>query len=217
MVGPARDPDSRAIYIAALAVVASMLVIAGTSRLGGFSIGVVVFVWGLSEMGRLDLAVGTRRQDPRLAGPARCGGRGGASIVAAIGFDGFGWKEWGGIHVNLFTAVVGITLGMPFGILLALGRQSKLPVVRTASVLYIEFVRGVPLISLLLFSKLLLPLFLPTRLGATDGTHAGDRGDHGVQRRRTSPRSCGVASRPFTTARPRPPRRSASRRARCSG
>ncbi len=84
-----------------------------------------------------------------------------AVIVAAIGFDGYGWKEWGGLHVNLFTAIVGITLGMPLGVLLALGRQSKLPVVRTVSVLYIEFVRGVPLISLLLFSKLLLPLFLP--------------------------------------------------------
>ena len=50
---------------------------------------------------------------------------------------------------------------MPFGILLAIGRRSQLPVIKTASVLYIEFIRGVPLISLLLFSGLLLPFFLP--------------------------------------------------------
>jgi general L-amino acid transport system permease protein len=151
---------TRAVYIAALAVVASMLVISGTSRLGGFSIGIVVFAWGLSESGRLDLATVRGGKILSWLVPLVAAVVTGA-IVAAIGFDGFGWKEWGGIHVNLFTAVVGIALGMPFGILLALGRQSKLPVVRTASVLYIEFVRGVPLISLLLFSKLLLPLFLP--------------------------------------------------------
>ncbi len=150
----------RAPFIAALLVVVSMLIIAGTSRLGGFCVALVVFFWGLSEMGRRDT-------------PATAGGRAAhyliplaAAVVAAlveiaIPFDGFGWKEWGGLHVNLFTAVVGVTLGMPFGILLALGRRSNLPVIKTASVLYIEFIRGVPLISLLLFSGLLLPFFLP--------------------------------------------------------
>ena len=151
---------SRAVYITALLVVVSTLVIAGTSQLGGLCVGLVVFIWGLHEMGRRDLATVPAGKLVGWAAPLV------AAIVvavavAAIGFDGYGWKDWGGIHVNLFTAVVGIALGMPLGILLALGRQSKLPVVRTSSVLYIEFVRGVPLISLLLFSKLLLPLFLP--------------------------------------------------------
>ena len=151
---------SRAIYLSALLVVGSTLVVAGTSRLGGVCVGIVVFAWALNEAGRHDVASmrGGRMLSwllPLVAAVVV------AAIVASIGFDGYGWDDWGGIHVNLFTAVVGITLGMPFGILLALGRQSKLPVVRTASVLYIEFVRGVPLISLLLFSKLLLPLFLP--------------------------------------------------------
>jgi general L-amino acid transport system permease protein len=150
---------TRALYITALLVVASMLVIAGTSRLGGLCIGLVVFVWSLSEMGRRDFS-GTSGKVLRWVVPLAIAAVVGVA-VAAIGFDGYGWKDWGGLHVNLFTAVVGIALGMPLGILLALGRQSKLPVVRTASVLYIEFVRGVPLISLLLFSKLLLPLFLP--------------------------------------------------------
>ena len=61
----------------------------------------------------------------------------------------------------MFTAVAGIALGFPGGVLLALGRRSQLPVVKTSSVLFIEFVRGVPLISLLIFSIVLLPLFLP--------------------------------------------------------
>lgn len=150
---------SRATYITALMVVASMLVVSGTSRLGGFCIGLVMFVWALNEMSHRDLS-GRSGKLIRWAIPLAIAVVFGV-VVASIGFDGFGWKQWGGIHVNLFTAIVGIALGMPLGILLALGRQSKLPVVRTASVLYIEFVRGVPLISLLLFSKLLLPLFLP--------------------------------------------------------
>ncbi len=150
----------RAVYIAALLAIASMLVIAGTSGLGGVCVGLVVFFWGLAEMGRRDVAVtaATKLANwivPLVAAVVV------AFVVRAIGFEGFGWDEWGGLHVNLFTAVVGVTLGMPFGILLALGRQSKLPVIKTASVLYIEFVRGVPLISLLLFSGLLLPFFLP--------------------------------------------------------
>jgi general L-amino acid transport system permease protein len=155
-----RPIRTRAVYIASLAVVASMLVIAGTSRLGGYAIGLVVFVWGLGEMGHRDLATVPAGRILRWLVPL-VAAIVAAVIVTSIGFDGYGWKEWGGIHVNLFTAVVGIALGMPLGILLALGRQSRLPVVRVASVVYIEFVRGVPLISLLLFSKLLLPLFLP--------------------------------------------------------
>lgn len=150
---------NRAVYGTALLVVASMLVVAGTSRLGGFCIGLVMFVWALNEMSHRDLS-GASGKVLRWVIPLAIAIVFGV-VVASIGFEGFGWKQWGGIHVNLFTAVVGIALGMPLGILLALGRQSKLPVVRTASVLYIEFVRGVPLISLLLFSKLLLPLFLP--------------------------------------------------------
>ncbi len=150
---------ARAVYVSALLVVASMLVIAGTSTLGGISMGIVVFVWGLSEMGRRDAATATAKVAfwlvPLVAAAVV------AFIVRAIGFDGFGWADWGGLHINLFTAVVGVTLGMPFGILLALGRRSQLPVIKTASVLYIEFIRGVPLISLLLFSGLLLPFFLP--------------------------------------------------------
>jgi general L-amino acid transport system permease protein len=68
---------------------------------------------------------------------------------------------WGGIFVSLLTAVVGIVFSLPIGVLLALGRRSPLPVVRAASVVFIEFVRGVPFITILFMANNLLPLFAP--------------------------------------------------------
>jgi general L-amino acid transport system permease protein len=68
---------------------------------------------------------------------------------------------WGGILVSLLTAVVGIVFSLPLGVLLALGRRSPLPAVRLASVLFIEFVRGVPFITILFMANNLLPLFVP--------------------------------------------------------
>ena len=70
-------------------------------------------------------------------------------------------SRWGGILVTLLVATVGIVFSLPFGIVLALGRRSKLPIVRLASVLFIEFVRGVPLITVLIMANTMLPLFLP--------------------------------------------------------
>ena len=68
---------------------------------------------------------------------------------------------WGGIFVSLLTAVIGIVFSLPFGVLLALGRRSSLPLVRTASVAFIEFVRGVPFITILFMANNLMPLFVP--------------------------------------------------------
>ncbi len=68
---------------------------------------------------------------------------------------------WGGLLVTLVVASVGITGSFPVGIALALGRRSKMPFVRWASVGFIEFVRGVPLITVLFMSSVMLPLFLP--------------------------------------------------------
>jgi general L-amino acid transport system permease protein len=68
---------------------------------------------------------------------------------------------WGGIFVSLLTALVGIVFSLPLGVLLALGRRSELPAVRLASVLFIEFVRGVPFITVLFMANTMLPLFLP--------------------------------------------------------
>ncbi len=69
--------------------------------------------------------------------------------------------RWGGLMLNLIVAAVGIVASFPLGVLLALGRRSNLPVVRIFSTLFIELVRGVPLITILFMGSLLLPLFLP--------------------------------------------------------
>ena len=68
---------------------------------------------------------------------------------------------WGGLLVTLVVASVGITGSFPVGIALALGRRSRMPFIRWASVGFIEFVRGVPLITVLFMSSVMLPLFLP--------------------------------------------------------
>lgn len=68
---------------------------------------------------------------------------------------------WGGLLVTLVVACVGIAASFPLGILLALGRRSPLPVIRYASIGFIEIVRGVPLITVLFMASVMLPLFLP--------------------------------------------------------
>lgn len=68
---------------------------------------------------------------------------------------------WGGITVTLLVAAVGIVFSLPLGILLALGRRSRLPIIKLFSVVFIEFVRGVPLITVLFMANTMLPLFVP--------------------------------------------------------
>jgi general L-amino acid transport system permease protein len=68
---------------------------------------------------------------------------------------------WGGIFVSLLTALVGIVFSLPLGVLLALGRRSRLPIVKASSVVFIETVRGVPFIAVLFMAENMLPLFLP--------------------------------------------------------
>jgi general L-amino acid transport system permease protein len=70
-------------------------------------------------------------------------------------------RLWGGMLVTLVITFTGTIGSMPIGILLALGRASKLPIVRMLSVIFIEFWRGVPLITVLFFATYMLPLFLP--------------------------------------------------------
>ncbi|HYI90672.1 MAG TPA: amino acid ABC transporter permease, partial [Beijerinckiaceae bacterium] len=78
-----------------------------------------------------------------------------------LGVDEVPTSLWGGILVTVVVSTVGIVFALPLGILLALGRRSKLPIVRLASVIFIEFVRGVPLITVLIMANTMLPLFLP--------------------------------------------------------
>jgi general L-amino acid transport system permease protein len=79
----------------------------------------------------------------------------------AFGLVAVETRSWGGLLVTLVIAVTGIVVSLPLGVLLALGRRSALPIVRTLSIVFIEFWRGVPLITVLFFATYMLPLFLP--------------------------------------------------------
>ncbi len=68
---------------------------------------------------------------------------------------------WGGLMVTLILSFFGITVSLPLGILLALGRRSTMPVIKTLCVTFIEVIRGIPLITVLFFASIMLPLFLP--------------------------------------------------------
>ena len=104
-------------------------------------------------------------------------------VLAAIGFVGLGlriagilpaWSLaiaplsyvetslWGGIPVTMILATYGLAFAFPYGILLALGRRSNLPLIKGLCVGFIELIRGVPLISLLIMASVMLPLFLPS-------------------------------------------------------
>ena len=69
--------------------------------------------------------------------------------------------DWGGLLITLVVAVTGIAASLPMGIVLALGRRSQMPVVRVLCTIFIEFWRGVPLITVLFMASVMLPLFLP--------------------------------------------------------
>ncbi|MDX1398205.1 MAG: amino acid ABC transporter permease, partial [Oceanospirillum sp.] len=69
--------------------------------------------------------------------------------------------KWGGMSLTLILAIVGIVAALPFGVLLALGRRSEMPIVKSICVVYIEFWRGVPLITVLFMASVMLPLFVP--------------------------------------------------------
>lgn len=69
--------------------------------------------------------------------------------------------KWSGISLTLLLSLFGLTAAYPLGVLLALGRRSTLPAIKTLCIIYIEMIRGVPLISLLFMSSVMFPLFLP--------------------------------------------------------
>lgn len=82
--------------------------------------------------------------------------------VAVPGLDPVPTRLWGGWLVTIFLAVFGAALAYPIGIVLALGRRSHRPFVRFVCVCWIEFIRGVPLISILFIATFIVPLFMPT-------------------------------------------------------
>jgi len=82
-------------------------------------------------------------------------------LAGGFGLTVVGTDKLGGFTLNLTVGLAGIVLSLPFGIVLALGRQSRLPIIRILSIVFIEAVRGVPLITLLFVSNIILPIFLP--------------------------------------------------------
>ncbi|MBD2665239.1 polar amino acid ABC transporter, inner membrane subunit [Richelia sinica FACHB-800] len=85
-------------------------------------------------------------------------------IGGGLGLESVSTNLWNGLLLTLLMAAVSIVLSFPMGVLLALGRTSNLPVVRWFSILYIEIIRGVPLIGILFLAQVMLPLFLPSDL-----------------------------------------------------
>lgn len=83
------------------------------------------------------------------------------SGAPALGLAPVATGLWGGFLVTVVVSVVGIVVSLPLGILLALGRRSSMPVVRVLATAFIEFWRGVPLITVLFMANVMLPLFLP--------------------------------------------------------
>jgi general L-amino acid transport system permease protein len=70
-------------------------------------------------------------------------------------------SQWGGLPLTLIISVVALTFAFPFGVLLALGRRSTLPIIHAFSAGYIELIRGVPLVAVLFMASVMFPLFLP--------------------------------------------------------
>ena len=70
--------------------------------------------------------------------------------------------DWGGLLLTLLIAITGIVASLPFGVLLALGRRSDMPIARLLCTMFIEFWRGIPLITVLFAASVLIPLFLPS-------------------------------------------------------
>jgi general L-amino acid transport system permease protein len=70
-------------------------------------------------------------------------------------------ERWGGLPVTLILATFGLAFGFPLGVVVALGRRSDLPAIKAICVIYVELIRGVPLVSLLFMASVMFPLFLP--------------------------------------------------------
>jgi len=92
------------------------------------------------------------------------------TLFLLSGLEGSTWLPkvasslWSGLLLTFLLAVVGIVASFPIGVLLALGRQSSLPLVKVFCVLFIEMVRGVPLVTILFMASIILPLFLPEEI-----------------------------------------------------
>lgn len=93
-----------------------------------------------------------------------------AALASYLVLAAVEWDDWGGLLTNVFLTVAGIALAFPLGLVLALGRRSTLPIFRYFSVGFIELIRGVPLITLLLMGVFALGFFVPEGLRPRSNT-----------------------------------------------
>ena len=148
---------------------ATMMLTGGGSGFSSSSVG----LYTLLGLGFLTLnRLGTKGQ---LKGPladiAAISGIAGWSLIfiaaftVVIGYDtglaNIDTRDWGGLLITLVVAITAIVASLPLGILLALGRRSEMPIARTLSIIFIEFWRGVPLITVLFMASVMIPLFMP--------------------------------------------------------
>jgi general L-amino acid transport system permease protein len=94
---------------------------------------------------------------------------GGTLVAAAVligggvlGLSPVPTTQWSGLPLSFILSGVGLALGFPLGVVLALARSSKLPAIRVIAIVFIEVIRGVPLISILFMASVMLPLFMPS-------------------------------------------------------
>ncbi|MCV9936821.1 amino acid ABC transporter permease [Boseaceae bacterium BT-24-1] len=86
-------------------------------------------------------------------------------LAGGFGLRAIETREWGGLMLTVFISIYASLIAIPLGILLALGRQSELKIIKLISVLFIEFWRGVPIIAVIFLASLLLPLIMPSGIG----------------------------------------------------
>lgn len=135
-----------------------------TSGVVAFIIDFVIFFGVIAGLAAL-IAIGSEKDPLPSIKTVAIAGLVFAGICVFLAVD-FGLRPvptdlWGGLLVTLIVAVAGIVASFPIGVVLALGRRSKLPLVRFFSIVFIEVWRGVPLITVLFMSSVMLPLFLP--------------------------------------------------------
>jgi general L-amino acid transport system permease protein len=82
-------------------------------------------------------------------------------VSGGVFFERIASNDWGGLALTIILSLLGLLFSFPLGLLVALGRRSKLPVIRGFSTAYIEFFRGIPLITILFMSSVVVPFFLP--------------------------------------------------------
>ncbi len=126
-------------------------------------IGLAAITFGrLGKLGRIKGAFGELSQVAGVAGWVLIFF---SAILVFLGVDfnltAVDTRDWGGLLITLVVAITGIVASLPLGILLALGRRSNMPVARFLSTVFIEFWRGVPLITVLFMASVMLPLFMP--------------------------------------------------------